>query len=218
MRNSRLSIVPLLLFTAALFPGAGIHGRTLTLEDYVEERQSIEQISSAAAGTTCDLIADWSSNESDATTSVAWGDWDRDGDLDLAVGNMAQPNHLYRNDGGTLTLAWSSQESDATTSVAWGDWDGDGDLDLAFASTKNSSFNAATRIYRNDNGTLVLAWTATDSSSSSLAWGDLDGDDDLDLVVGKGDYLNSNGTKEQDRVYINTGGVIYQFVAGSRRN
>ena len=42
------------------------------------------------------------SAEADDTMSVAWGDYDGDGDLDLAVGNDWQPNRLYRNDGGAL--------------------------------------------------------------------------------------------------------------------
>src|SRR6185295_8904780 len=36
------------------------------------------------------------------TYTVAWGDFDGDGDLDLALGNYNQDKVLYRNDGGNL--------------------------------------------------------------------------------------------------------------------
>ena len=39
----------------------------------------------------------WSATEIASTYSVAWGDVDGAGDLDLAVGNTTQPNRLYRN-------------------------------------------------------------------------------------------------------------------------
>ena len=86
----------------------------------------------------------WTSdNTDDHTHSVAWGDWDGDGDLDLAVGNVGdhlagnrQANKVYENDGlGLADLPDSGLDLGRTyvntTSVAWGDWDGDGDLDLA---------------------------------------------------------------------------------------
>ncbi len=51
----------------------------------------------AAAQDTSPLTLDWSYPEFAYTRSVAWGDVDNDGDLDLAVGNYDSPNQLYRN-------------------------------------------------------------------------------------------------------------------------
>ena len=82
----------------------------------------------------------------DDTRGLAWGDWDGDGDLDLAAANGSkaggpQPNLVYENVGGVLryatgeeALGWQSAESRLSSSTGWGDWDGDGDLDLAFGN------------------------------------------------------------------------------------
>ncbi len=144
----------------------------------------------------------WSSAESDLSTSIAWGDVDSDGDLDLAVGNRAGPNRLYGNEGGRLTIraVWSSDESDWTDSVAWGDYDGDGDLDLA-AGNGNGQAN---RIYRNEGGMLLSGafWSSDEMDwTTSVAWGDVDGDGDLDLAVG-------NGNGQPNRLYRNEGGSL----------
>ena len=93
--------------------------------------------STAVAAEDSDFIAIWFDVAEDNTASVAWGDYDGDGDLDLAAGNAGQPNRVYENEGGLLQydpaggLGWQSVYSDTTNSVAWGDYDGDGDLDLA---------------------------------------------------------------------------------------
>ena len=71
-----------------------------------------------------------------STTSLALGDLDGDGDLDLFVGNshLGEQNHMYLNDGtGTFTDVTANRvptRDDWTSSLALGDVDGDGDLDL----------------------------------------------------------------------------------------
>jgi predicted nucleotidyltransferase len=66
-----------------------------------------------------------------ATSSIALGDVEGDGDLDIVAGNSGQPNRVWLNDG-TGTFADSGQllGSSDTTSVALGDVEGDGDLDI----------------------------------------------------------------------------------------
>jgi hypothetical protein len=66
-----------------------------------------------------------------------WGDYDNDGDLDLYVSNLGQPNRLYRNEGdGTFTdVAPRLGVTEPIQSFAcwWWDYDNDGRLDLFVA-------------------------------------------------------------------------------------
>ncbi|RME48233.1 MAG: hypothetical protein D6796_06590, partial [Caldilineae bacterium] len=130
----------------------------------------------------------WQSREDDTTQSIAWGDVDGDGDLDLAVGNDGY-NRIYRNQGGVLASEayWSSANWDDTQSIALGDMDGDGDLDLVAGN-----WNAPDLVYLNDgagnfSGSLIqyteLWQHGTPSSgpwgahSAPYAWGtNLSGD------------------------------------------
>ena len=146
--------------------------------------------------------ASWVSGDSEPTTSIAWGDVDGDGDLDLAVGNYGSPNQVFLNQGGTLeaTPVWTDTVDDYTTSVAWGDVDGDGGLDLAVG---NGGWGVAVpnKVYPNQGGALnTTPWTDNLYLNTwSVAWGDVDGDGDLDLAIGnRGDpnyvYLNKRRT------------------------
>ncbi len=155
---------------------------------------------------------------------MAWGDWDGDGDLDLAVGNWDQPNQVYENEGGTLspTPAWKSgDDAKSTRSIAWGDWDGDGDLDLAVGNA-----GQANQVYENDKGALKLDWgngfgwesTNDTKPTYSVAWGDWDGDGDLDLAAGNDGqvnqiYENQGGTLSATPVWESTGDMKSTSVA-----
>jgi len=120
--------------------------------------------------------------------SLAWGDYDRDGDLDLVVTGLLGPvSILYRNDDGTFIDSGESLVGVQYSSTAWGDWDNDGDLDLALAGWNEtvSPFRHFI-IYENDSGTLSVGQNLSTTDGvryASLAWADYDNDGDLDLAV-----------------------------------
>jgi hypothetical protein len=149
------------------------------------------------------------------TESVAWGDYDNDGDEDLYLTGDG-PNRLFRNDGGGLftDVTEGARVGDTKFGVgtAFGDLDNDGDLDL-YVVNFDRGFDA---LYRNDGpvgpggayrftDVTRAAGTTIERSSRGMTYVDFDRDGLLDifvLAIGR------------NILYRNLGGLIFEDVAG----
>jgi hypothetical protein len=136
-----------------------------------------------------------------ATITVAWGDAERDGDLDLAVGNYSNgQNYLYFNNGDGTFTEEARFGLKNTFALVWGDYDNDGDLDVAVGNGNG----AGNRLTVNaGDGTFTGQGQFGDLTHTTiaLAWGDADNDGDLDMAVGNGIL----GSIEQNYLYLNNG-------------
>ena len=134
-------------------------------------------------------------------SSVAWGDYDNDGDLDILFTGSGSSSRIYRNNrDDTFTNIEAGLPGIEDGSAAWGDCDGDGDLDILLTGSSDSG--RISHIYRNNgDGTFSnLNADLPGVSSSSVAWGDYDNDGDLDFLL-----AGYNGSTLISHVYRNDG-------------
>lgn len=141
---------------------------------------------------------------------IAPADYDEDGDMDIFV--CGTPNHLLRQNadgsytdlGKSLGLSPEQPSQDAQ----WSDLDRDGDLDLVQMSVKTLRV-----FYSNGNGgfTLGIARPVVAGRASAVLDVDVDGDDDIYVVLGK----SNTRSNMPDFLMLNTGdGVNFVDFAG----
>ncbi|MEM7131461.1 MAG: FG-GAP-like repeat-containing protein [Chloroflexota bacterium] len=144
-----------------------------------------------------------------AIEGIAWGDLDGDGDLDLATGGLGHRTNYVNNGDGSFHLVNLDADYLGTKSVAWGDMDGDYDLDLAIGNSGFEDAGEVNHIYVNmgDLNFTRVEIGPEGRCTTSVAWGDLDRDGDLDLAVGNGRVETSNvcAAEYRNQLYFNQG-------------
>ena len=153
------------------------------------------------------------------SASLAWGDYDNDGDHDLLVTGVAEPQafvtRLYRNDNGFFADAQADLKGLLFASAAWGDYDADGDLDILLTGAKLHPFllQGEIKVYENNGGTFtddtvmlegIFEGAATlGRYQGSAGWGDFNNDGFLDFFVAG---IEEPAGAPQGQVYRYTGG------------
>jgi|SRR5690348_3387732 len=121
--------------------------------------------------------------------TLAVGDFTGDGNLDLAVTNLADPSFAFLTgfgDGAFNYLSAPPPSVGSPNSVAIGDFDGDGKLDLAYGSCcVNGLSSNLVILLGNGDGTFRQAAGSpltVASTPRSIVVGDFNGDGKLDLA------------------------------------
>lgn len=134
-------------------------------------------------------------------SSVAWGDYDNDGDPDILLsGNSGVPTTLIYENKGSDNFESSSVSLDGTYdgSVDWGDYNRDGFLDILI--TGNSASGPITKIYTNngDKSFTPLSISLPGVQASSVAWGDYNKDSYPDILL-----TGDTGSGKISKIYTN---------------
>lgn len=151
--------------------------------------------------------------------SVAFADVDGDNDQDVLItgrSDAGRISKLYLNDGtGTFTEVMGTPfDGVSFSSMAFADVDGDNDQDVLMTGT-NSSFASISKLYLNDgagNFTEAIGTPFQGVNDGWMAFADVDGDNDLDVVITGSAYT---GTGPISKLYTNDGLGAFTEMVGT---
>ena len=153
----------------------------------------------------------------DFAAGLSFSDFNQDGWDDITIGTRdGIPLQFFENTGaGTFVeLAPLVSSTCLVKQVLWVDLDNDGDKDLF-----HTCFDEPNKIYENV-GSLVLIDRTSGSGldpdsdpSTAASFGDIDNDGFLDLYVGN--YIEGNGTGQENHLYKSNGDFTFAEVTSS---
>lgn len=152
------------------------------------------------------------------TQNITLGDINNDGSTDIFVCDDNAESHVFLNNGSGAFTASAIIDFDVTATddsgnygSVWTDYDNDGDLDLYIAKCRQAVSNPADGrrinvLYRNNgDGTFTETAAASNIAIGWQSWtacfGDVDNDNDFDLVLTNHDH--------QIQLFINDGSGVY---------
>ena len=144
--------------------------------------------------------------------SVAWGDYDNDGRLDILLVGTTNQNY-----SGVVAQVWRNTGSGFTNinaglpgvegSAVWGDYDNDGRLDILL--TGDTGSQNICQVWRNTGNGFTNINAGLTGTIGPAAWGDYDNDGRLDILL-----TGSTFSGVIAQVWRNTGSGFVNINAG----
>ena len=138
------------------------------------------------------------------------GDYDRDGALDVVTPVGGAAPWMLKNLGGLrfANQVFGQSLRGYVTGGVSGDFDKDGDVDVVLTCVPPTTTNGQDLFFENNGRGLLIDTTSTrfptrNDQTLCVAAGDVDGDGDLDLVFGCGDWHGRAG--QQNKLWLNDG-------------